>query len=52
MKEFIKLHYFDIAVFIFYIMLVYIGIETFVICCKNKMIIDYIFDWWDRRKKK
>ena len=41
-----------IVVFIMYLCLVFTIIEAILICWKDRMIIDYIFDWIDRRKKR
>lgn len=36
---------------IFCLMIVYIIIETFLICIKGKMLVDYIFDFIERDQK-
>ena len=51
MKEFLKVHYFDIFVAFGILLTIYIVVETYCIVAKGKMIIDYILDWQERRKK-
>ena len=54
MKEFLKCiesHYDYIFIGLGYVMLIYIIVETYCIVAKGKMIIDYILDWQERRKK-
>ena len=43
-------YYIFIIIGLFYIAMIIAVIETVLRCWKDKSIIDYIFDWWERRR--
>ena len=45
-------HYICIFVTIAYLCCLWTIVETILICWKDKMLIDYILEWHERRKKK
>lgn len=52
LSHWIEARYFEIFVTIFYICMVFVLIDTVLTCWKDKMLIDYILEWYERRKKK
>lgn len=47
----IEAHYFAIFVVIAYLCCLWTVVETILYCWKDKYTIDYIFEWFERRKK-
>lgn len=50
-KEFIKDNYIWIIIVVMYIAMLITFADSMLQIVKDKMIIDYIFDWFERRKK-
>lgn len=49
-KEFIKENYIWIIIVIMYIAMLITFADSMLQMVKDKMIIDYIFDWFERRR--
>lgn len=50
-KEFIKENYIWIIIVVMYVAMLITFADSMLQMVKDKMIIDYIFEWFERRKK-